>query len=131
MLTGSCLCGGAAYEVDAAPGPIEHCHCRTCRKAHGAAFSTVMPIPRDRFYWTRGDEQLGTCESSSGKFRRFCTKCGSQIFAERPGRPNVLLRPGCLDAPITKTSPIHIWRPHGASWFDPNDRLTEIPEAPF
>ena len=46
MLTGSCLCGAVAYEVDAPAGPIVHCHCSTCRKTHGAAFSTVMPAPR-------------------------------------------------------------------------------------
>src|SRR5215469_12297221 len=32
MLTGSCLCGSVAYEVEAPAGPIVHCHCTTCRK---------------------------------------------------------------------------------------------------
>jgi len=41
MLTGSCLCGHVAYEVDASPSMIVHCHCQTCRKTHGSAFSTV------------------------------------------------------------------------------------------
>jgi hypothetical protein len=54
MLTGSCLCGGVAYEVDAAIGPIAHCHCATCRKAHGSAFSSVSSVPRDKFRWTKG-----------------------------------------------------------------------------
>jgi hypothetical protein len=49
MLTDSCLCGSVAYEVDAPAGPIVHCHCTTCRKTHGAAFSTVMPVPRAAF----------------------------------------------------------------------------------
>ena len=38
MIAGSCLCGAVAYEADALSGPIGHCHCRTCRKAHSAAF---------------------------------------------------------------------------------------------
>ena len=45
MLTGNCLCGSVAYEVDAEPGTIVHCHCRTCRKTHGSAFSTVTSVP--------------------------------------------------------------------------------------
>ena len=130
MLTGSCLCGNVAYEVDAPPGAIAHCHCRTCRKAHGSAFSSVMPVPRDRFRWTRGEELLGSFESSPGKFRRFCTKCGSQIFAERIGRAEVLLRLGCLDTPIAKPPQSHIWRSQGASWFDPKDHLSEYAEFP-
>ena len=101
MLRGSCLCGAVAYEVDAPAGPIAHCHCRTCRKTHGAAFSTVMPVPRHFFRWLRGKELLSTFESSPGKLRRFCTRCGSHIVAERPNQPNVLLRLGCLDTPIT------------------------------
>ena len=49
MLTGCCLCGSVAYEVDADPGPIIHCHCQTCRKTHGSAFSTVTNVPRTAF----------------------------------------------------------------------------------
>ena len=64
MLTGSCLCGSVAYEVDADPGPIVHCHCRTCRKTHGSAFSTVTNVPRDRFRWTRGEGLIRGFESS-------------------------------------------------------------------
>ena len=58
MLTGSCLCGSVAYEVDADPGPIVHCHCRTCRKTHGSAFSTATNVPRDRFRWISGEDLL-------------------------------------------------------------------------
>jgi hypothetical protein len=69
MLTGSCLCGGVAYEVDAAVGPIAHCHCATCRKAHGSAFSSVSSVPRDKFRWTKGTNLLASYESSPGKVR--------------------------------------------------------------
>ena len=77
MLTGSCLCGSVAYEVDAEAGPIVHCHCQTCRKTHGSAFSTVTNVPRDRFRWTKGENLLRSFESSPGKQRYFCTTCGS------------------------------------------------------
>jgi hypothetical protein len=129
MLTGSCLCGSVAYEVDAPSGPIVHCHCVTCRKAHGAAFSSVMPVPRDRFRWTKGKDRLSSYESSPGKFRRFCSGCGSQIFAERIGEPTVILRLGCLDTPITERPRAHIWRSDAALWFDPNDRVPEMPRG--
>jgi hypothetical protein len=32
-LEGGCLCGVVRYEAASLGGP---CHCRTCRKAHGA-----------------------------------------------------------------------------------------------
>ena len=53
MLTGSCLCGSVAYEVAAEPGPIVHCHCATCRKTHGSAFSTVTNVPRVALFFAR------------------------------------------------------------------------------
>jgi len=81
MLSGSCLCGRVAYEADAAPGMIVHCHCQTCRKTHGSAFSTVTNVPRDRFRWTRGEELLRGFKSSPGKTRYFCSQCGSHIVA--------------------------------------------------
>jgi hypothetical protein len=118
MLTGSCLCGGVAYEVDAGPLPFVHCHCRTCRKTHGAAFSSVMSVPRKSFRWIKGEQLLASFESSPGKLRYFCSQCGSHIFAERVKQPNVLLRLGCLDTPLAEKARAHIWRSDGAPWFD-------------
>jgi hypothetical protein len=94
-------------------GPIAHCHCATCRKAHGSAFSSVSSVPRDKFRWTKGANLLASYESSPGKLRRFCSKCGSQIVAERAGQPSVILRLGCLDTPITDRPKAHIWRSQG------------------
>ena len=129
MLEGSCLCGAVAYEVDAEAGPIVHCHCETCRKAHGSAFSSVCNVPRNAFRWVRGDDVRGGYESAPGKIRNFCRTCGSHLMAERGGQPTVILRLGCLDTPITDTPKVHIWRSHGASWYDPKTQLPELPEG--
>lgn len=134
MLNGSCLCGAVAYEADALLERIVHCHCRTCRKTHGAAFSSVTAVPREKFRWVRGHDVLGAVESSPGKFRRFCTRCGSHIMAERTAQPTVLLRLGCLDttamAPTEIGLPqIHIWRSDAAPWYDPKAQFPEKPEG--
>lgn len=39
MIEGSCLCGAVAFAADRLASPSGHCHCDTCRKAHGAAFA--------------------------------------------------------------------------------------------
>lgn len=125
MLNGSCLCGAVAYEVDAPLERIVHCHCHTCRKTHGAAFSSVTAVPRDRFRWLQGEEGLCAIESSPGKFRRFCGKCGSHVMAERVAQPVVLLRLGCLDTEVGCVPQVHIWRSDAASWYDPKIGLPE------
>ena len=130
MLRGSCLCGAIAYEADAELARIVHCHCQTCRKTHGAAFSSVTAVPCESFRWTRGSELLGAFESSPGKVRRFCTRCGSHLMAERVVQPVVLLRLGCLDTPtdtvVTDRPQVHIWRSEGASWYDPKAQFPEL-----
>lgn len=129
MLTGSCLCGGVAYEAEAELGAIAHCHCETCRKAHGAAFSSIGAVPKAAFRWTRGEELLGAYESSPGKTRRFCSRCGSQLVAEREGGDQVMLRLGCLDTPVKVDRQTHIWRSDGASWYDPEAVHPLLPEG--
>lgn len=129
MLTGSCLCGRVAYEADAEIDGVIHCHCETCRKAHGSAFSSLAGVPRDRFRWVRGEELLKAFESSPGKVRRFCGECGSQITAERAGKDTIMLRLGCLDTGIEAGHQWHIWRSDGASWYDPAVAAPEFPEG--
>lgn len=130
MLNGSCLCGSVTYEVDGDARPIVHCHCQACRKAHGAAFSSVMAVASDRFRWVKGQELLSRFESSPGKVRSFCSRCGSQLIAERPKLGRTILRLGCLDTPIADRPKMHIWRSDGASWYDPKDMLPEFPQEP-
>ena len=129
MLTGSCLCGAVAYQADAIIERIVHCHCQTCRKTHGTAFSSVAAVPREKFQWLRGQEHLAAIESSPGKFRRFCSRCGSHIMAERGAQPIVLLRLGCLDTPVTGIPQVHIWRSDSAPWYDPKQQFAEKAEG--
>ena len=53
--------------------------------------------------------------------------CGG--VAERVAQPTVLLRLGCLDTAVGERPQIHIWRSQGASWYDPNKKVEEIPEG--
>lgn len=125
MLSGSCLCGQIAYEVDSTLGPIVHCHCRSCRKAHATAFSTISNVPRAAFRWVRGEAGLASYESSPGKFRRFCRSCGSQLIVDRPAQPTLVLRLGCLDSRVSEQPVVHIWRSDAADWYDPDLHLPQ------
>lgn len=88
-----------------------------------------MKVPKESFRWVRGKDLLGAVETTPGKFRRFCSACGSHIVAERVEDPAVLLRLGCLDTVINEKPTVHIWRSDGASWYDPQDELPELPEG--
>jgi hypothetical protein len=129
MLTGSCVCGSVTYEVTGEISPIIHCHCRTCRKTHATAFSSIASVARSTFRWTGGEEVLSHFESSPGKFRRFCSRCGSHLIAERLGHSNLMLRLGCVDTPIAGNPLAHIWRSDAATWYDPSVILPERSEG--
>lgn len=115
-LVGQCLCGSVVYAVDRLDGPIAHCHCRTCRKAHAAAFASTARVDREHFRWLRGEAALGAFESSPGKRRYFCTVCGSHLMAERSRQAHVILRVATLDDDPGGGSAMHIWTSQRVSW---------------
>ena len=43
--TGSCLCGGVAYEIHGKLAPVEYCHCSQCRKTSGHFVAAAACIP--------------------------------------------------------------------------------------
>ncbi|WP_263138616.1 GFA family protein [Pseudomonas sp. RIT-PI-AD] len=130
MLTGSCLCGTVSYAIDGLDMPIGHCHCLTCQKAHASAFATTAGVLREHFRWTQGEDRLSCYESSPGKVRRFCSVCGSQLIAERPGQPHVILRVATLDQDPGARPAQHIWTSHDRPWLTTAEDVPIYPEWP-
>jgi hypothetical protein len=128
MFEGSCFCSAVAYRA-ASLGPIGHCHCCTCQKTHSAAFATTARIPRADFAWTRGADIVAHIESTPGKKRHFCPKCGSHLMAEWTAQDAVILRVASLDTPLPSKAVVHIWTSHQAAFFDFDDGLPRLPEG--
>lgn len=122
MIKGSCLCGSVNYEISGKVGDIVHCHCRTCRKAHGSAFSSVAAVRATDFKLS-GLKYLKSFESSKGKFRYFCSGCGTHIYAKREGVAHIILRLGSLDSEIDSIEKEHVWVSEKASWYSVNASL--------
>jgi len=127
MITGSCLCGQVSYDISGKVGDVVHCHCQTCRKAHGAAFSSVAAVP-DEAMTIKGEEHLKSYESSKGKHRYFCSNCGTQIYAKREATSHIILRLGSLDQADGLVEKSHIWVSDKASWYEINNDLPEHQE---
>jgi hypothetical protein len=127
MIEGSCLCQSICYQSDAAAGPMVHCHCRMCRKAHGASFSTILPVRKAGFRWIRGSDLLAHFESSPGKRRWFCSRCGSQLISTRDDNDDVLLlRAGGIDRGYDARPVAHGWVEFMAPWHDITDQLPQF-----
>jgi hypothetical protein len=130
MLSGSCLCGAVAYEISGNLGPIGNCHCRTCQKAHSAAFATTARAERAAFRWTKGEDVVANFESTPGKKKRFfCPRCGTQLIAAWNDASYVIVRVGSLDSDPGRGPVAHIWTSHKAPWHEITDTIAQYPEA--
>ncbi len=124
MLTGRCLCGRIAYEVDGKLGPVTFCHCETCRRAQGGAFVVAAPVRRKYFRLVSGADVITEYESSPGKYRGFCRVCGSPIWSRRPSDPEIVrLRLGTLDGDPGRRPAAHVFVALKAPWFEITDGL--------
>lgn len=129
VIRGGCLCGTVAYEARALSAPPSHCHCRTCQKAHSAAFATTARVMRADFAWTRGEQALRSFESTPGKLRHFCGLCGTHMMAEWITLDQVILRIGSVDEGLDQMPVRHIWVSHQAQWDIGQDDLPRFEEG--
>ncbi|MBL4835539.1 MAG: GFA family protein [Pseudomonas sp.] len=130
MYTGSCLCGGVAFEIEGGLEPIQVCHCSQCRKAQGTVFATNIPVPLAAFRLIRGADLLSSFAASPGKQRVFCGVCGSPIYSRRVDLPYVLrVRAGTLDGDLATRPIAHFHYASRANWFECSDELPKFAET--
>lgn len=122
-LKGSCLCGAVTYEVSGLDGPIAFCHCRTCQKSNAAPFLASARTSRQDFSWTGGEDVLSRFESSPGKERCFCSKCGSHLVADYVGTDLMVLRVATLDEDPGIKAGLHIHVSNDVPWMNWRDDL--------
>jgi len=130
--TGRCLCDAVRYAVTGDLGPLIHCHCRFCRRAHGAPFVTVTPVPRQRFRWTAGESLVREHANAAGS-RLFCSACGSRLLSVPRSAPGILsLVVASLDDPPSGPALMHINVESKAPWHEIRDDLPQhagLPQA--
>lgn len=126
--TGGCLCGAVRYEVAGPLAPVQFCHCADCRKAQGTAFAANIPVMAADFRLLQGEAALSAFESSPGKERVFCGRCGSPVMSRLTARPDRLrLRAGSLDDPAAATAGFHFWMDDDAGWLPVAEDLPRHP----
>jgi hypothetical protein len=124
---GSCLCGGITYTIDGDLGDFGYCHCTSCRKASGSAHAANAPVERARFHIHDDGNLLREFESSPGKLRAFCSRCGSPLYAYLASTPDpIRVRLGSLDTPFAKQPRAHTWVSDKASWEPIDDGLPQF-----
>ncbi|MGB0913327.1 MAG: GFA family protein [Phaeobacter italicus] len=70
----ACLCGAIHLRAEGSPLRVGICHCRDCRRHHGALFYAAAIFPASAV------RVSGASRHYNG--RHFCPTCGSSVFAE-------------------------------------------------
>ncbi len=117
MYKGSCLCGHIEYQISSRLSHFGYCHCTSCRKASGSAHGPNAGIHKGDFSLSDPNSSLREYESSPGKFRVFCSNCGSPIYAYLAKTPDLIrIRLGSLDTPFTENAKAHTFVSDKAPW---------------
>nr|WP_295886843.1 GFA family protein [uncultured Devosia sp.] len=109
QVTGGCLCGGVRIVATGRPYRVGICHCRDCRKHHGALFhaSAIFPLDAVTVY--------GETRDYAGRF--FCPHCGSSVFSRSDDEIEVNL--GSFDEADQFKPTYELWTIRRESWLPP------------
>lgn len=99
ILSGSCLCGSVAFELQGDARRFYHCHCERCRKASGAAHASNIILGLDEITWTAGESLTRRYKvPEAERFAVvFCVECGSPLPRVSPDGKVVVVPAGSLD----------------------------------
>lgn len=117
--TGSCLCGGVAYEVNGPLREIIGCHCEQCRKTSGHHVAATNAAKADLTMIS--DRTLTWYHASETARRGFCNTCGGNVFWEPAGRETISIFAGTLDGPTELPFKRHIFVKDKADYFTPHE----------
>jgi hypothetical protein len=84
---GRCLCGSVRFVATGEPKGVAWCHCQSCRKHSGAPISVFVVFGRDAYTVTEGE--ITRFNSSPGRLRGFCVRCGSTLTCEGENSPEI------------------------------------------
>ena len=128
--TAQCLCRGISFRIDGELAPIQICHCSQCRHAQGAAFAANIPVDESAVHFDSSRELMTEYESTPGKKRAFCQRCGSPIYSRRDNLPGVLrIRAGLINEPLATKIGFHAYVDSKANWYEIGDEAPQHAEG--
>jgi hypothetical protein len=124
--TGSCLCKGVSYEIEATLNPILACHCSQCAKTSGN-FAAMTSCAADKIR-ILSDATLRWFQSSETVSRGFCSRCGGNLFWKQADSSDIYITAGTLDEPTGVRISAHIFVASKSDFYDITDGLPQKEE---
>ena len=80
----SCFCGEVKFEVTGNPVAMGYCHCSSCRHWSAGPVNAFTLWQPDAVKVTQGAANIGTYSKTPASLRKWCKKCGGQLFTDHP-----------------------------------------------
>jgi len=114
---GGCLCGAIRYLITAVRRPSRVCWCHDCQRiSSNGTVNVIFPSDAIEISGTPSMHEK-TADSGNTVTRRFCSKCGSQLFSDSSGRRGLtVVRLGTLDDPSVIAPSTNIWTASAPRW---------------
>jgi len=131
-ISGACLCGSVRYSSNSDPVTVVACHCVTCQKNTGSAFSLNIGLPTESVEFSgAGLTRVEDHSGASGKpfYRSFCSRCGSPIAASGEAYPALtFIKAGTLEDPSWVKPAAHLWCIEKKPWVAIEEGATQLPK---
>jgi hypothetical protein len=131
-LKGGCLCGAVAYETQADPVVVAHCHCTDCQKSSGTGHGTHVALPEEAVKFS-GEIKFYDSPADSGNTvsRGFCPTCGSAILSRNSSMPGMaFIRASSLAEPDAVTPSLIVYASRAPKWDKMDPSLPSFAEMP-
>lgn len=88
----ACACGKLRIRLAGAPQIVSSCHCLACQRRTGAIFGSTSFFGKSQIVSTEGDRRAFHRQGDSGTWLafQFCPTCGSTVFWESEGLPDMV-----------------------------------------
>jgi hypothetical protein len=116
---GGCLCGVVRFVAAGDPADVAWCHCQSCRRHSGAPVSVFVAFRHDTYQVTKGE--ITKFNSSPGRLRGFCARCGSTLTCEGERSPEVHIHIGAFDDAGRFKPTRHIFLEERMPWLNLSD----------
>jgi hypothetical protein len=117
-IKGRCRCGKVHYTTSADPIFVGICHCKSCQKSTGTAYSTVVAVPTAALTVTGTTKRFDdTGDTGQPTHRDFCPECGSTVTQSADVMAGVtMITAGTLEDPGSVKPAMQIYCDSAMSW---------------
>ncbi len=117
--TATCHCGQLRVRLTGDPRLVSSCHCQACQRRTGALFGSTSFFKKSQIVAIDGEDRRWPRTADSGNVLtfHFCPTCGSNVYWESSGSPDLVsIAVGCFADPQFPAPVRTVWTETKHRW---------------